>query len=226
MHGKDLASLSAQDEERMIKQLNEKQLRDRKADDEKSMKHNHAKNDNLNYLKRQMIEKQDKARLEKLQDDAFAELIKQKVKDGEILDDKKKREIASHMKINQGKLKGQMVENQEKARYGILMTEHERKVNDNDIEAYENMENKVYGQIPGMGGSYERDRQLKMVNSNMGRGGSMMAQHSKHAEVIIDGSSGHNYQQSMTPMKGVTSMQQLPKLNKNQKSTLQLGGLH
>ena len=61
------------------------------------------------------------------------------------MDEKKRREIMNHMKNNHNKLKGQMVENQEKARYGILMTEHERKVNDNDIEAYENMENKVYG---------------------------------------------------------------------------------
>lgn len=31
-----------------------------------------------------------------------------------------------------------MIENQEKERYGILMTEFERQVNDNDIEAYQN----------------------------------------------------------------------------------------
>ena len=31
-----------------------------------------------------------------------------------------------------------MVENTEKERYGILMTEYERKMNDDDIEAYEN----------------------------------------------------------------------------------------
>lgn len=96
-----------------------------------------------------MIEKQDKQRLEKIQDDAFAALIKEKVKAGEVLDEKKRQELANLLKINQGKLKGQMVENEEKARYGILMTEHERKVNDNDIEAYENQENVVYGKLPG-----------------------------------------------------------------------------
>ena len=87
------------------------------------------------------------------------------------------------------------------------MTEHERKVNDNDIEAYENMENKIYGQLPGMGGSYERDRQLKMVNSNIGRGSSMMSHHNKNAEVVIDGHQGVSKQgMSMTPMRNGTSM--------------------
>ena len=52
-----------------------------------------------------MIEKAEKAKLEKLQDDAFAELIKQKVRDGEILDERKRREIKNQMKNNQGKLK-------------------------------------------------------------------------------------------------------------------------
>ena len=58
-----------------------------------------------------MIEKQEKARLEKLQDDAFAQLVKQKVKEGEIMDEKKKRELMMQMKANQNKLKNQMEEN-------------------------------------------------------------------------------------------------------------------
>ena len=51
MNGRDLATLSKQDEERMLKALEEKNVRDRKTDDEKNMRMNNMKNDNLNVLK-------------------------------------------------------------------------------------------------------------------------------------------------------------------------------
>lgn len=38
------------------------------------------------------------------------------------------------------------------------MTEHERRVNNNDIEAYEDQEKKIYGKLPGFGGSHEAER--------------------------------------------------------------------
>lgn len=66
----------------------------------------------------------------------FAQIIKQKVAEGEMLDEKKKNAIRGMLKNNQSRLKEQMVENSDKQRYGILMTEFERKFNDNDIEAY------------------------------------------------------------------------------------------
>ena len=36
-----------------------------------------------------------------------------------------------------------------KKRYDTLMTEHERRINDKDIKAYEVMDNKLYGVLPG-----------------------------------------------------------------------------
>ena len=57
MQGRDLASLSKQDEERMLKAVEEKNMRDRKNDDEKNMRMNNMKNDNLNVLRQQMLEK-------------------------------------------------------------------------------------------------------------------------------------------------------------------------
>lgn len=83
--------------------------------------------------------------MEKAQDDAFAALVKQKVQEGEVMDEQKKKQLKDQLKNNQNKLKAQMDENVEKARYGILMTEYERRVNDDDIEAYENMDNKIHG---------------------------------------------------------------------------------
>lgn len=61
MGGKDLASLSAADEERMWNQLQEKNLRDQKLDEQKNIKARNAKMDNLSFLKRQMLEKQQRA---------------------------------------------------------------------------------------------------------------------------------------------------------------------
>ena len=47
----------------------------------------------------------------------------------------------------------------EKQRYGGLMTEHERSVNDNDIKAYEAMDTgNIHGKLPGFGGAHEAER--------------------------------------------------------------------
>ena len=72
MQGRDLASLSKQDEERMLKAVEEKNTRDRKADDEKNRRMNNIKNDNLSFLRQQMLEKEQKIRLNKIEDDALA----------------------------------------------------------------------------------------------------------------------------------------------------------
>ena len=41
-----------------------------------------------------------------------------------------------------------------------------------------------------MGGGYERERQVKMVYSNFGRGNSTMSRHNPKAEVTIDPGKG------------------------------------
>ena len=46
-----------------------------------------------------------------------------------------------------------MVAGAEKQRYGQLMSEHERRVNDRDIKAYEDHDTQnIYGKLPGFGG--------------------------------------------------------------------------
>ena len=57
MNGKDLSSLSKQDEDRMFREMKEKLGKDQKMDDEKSMKNRHMRQDNLSALKQQMQEK-------------------------------------------------------------------------------------------------------------------------------------------------------------------------
>lgn len=76
MNGRDFATLSKQDEERMMQQLKEKLMKDQKADDEKNIKLRNANMDNVNFLKRQMEEKKERERFQKIEDDAFAALIK------------------------------------------------------------------------------------------------------------------------------------------------------
>ena len=136
LNGRDWASLSKQDEERMMKAMKEKMDRDQKLEDEKNLRQRQARDNNLSVLKRQMQEKEERQRLQRMEDEMFARIIKQKVSEGEMLDEMKKQQIRDILKKNQHRLKEQMVENEEKQRYEILMTEFERKINDEDIEAY------------------------------------------------------------------------------------------
>jgi hypothetical protein len=137
MQGRDLATLSALDEARMLKQQQEKDARDRKVEEAKNMKFNAMKQDNLSVLQRQMLEKEQRRRLQKMEDDSFAAIIKQKVAEGEMMDEKKKEEFKQRTKQYNSKLQVQMEQGREKKRFGMLMTEHERRVNDRDINAFQ-----------------------------------------------------------------------------------------
>lgn len=119
-----------------MKAMKEKMDRDQKLEDEKNLRQRQARDNNLSVLKRQMQEKEERQRLQRMEDEMFARIIKQKVSEGEMLDEMKKQQIRDILKKNQHRLKEQMVENEEKQRYEILMTEFERKINDEDIEAY------------------------------------------------------------------------------------------
>lgn len=61
--------------------------------------------------------------------------------------------------------------NNKKKTYSILMTEHERKVNDNDIKAYENVDTKhLYALVPGFD-SYNKqqeyiDKSMKLARND------------------------------------------------------------
>lgn len=83
------------------------------------------------------MEKEQQRRLQKMEDDAFAQIIKQKVIEGDQLDAQKKAEYRTRAKQFVEGLRGQMNEFEMKKKYGDLMTEHERRVNNKDIEAYE-----------------------------------------------------------------------------------------
>ena len=73
-----------------------------------------------------------------------------------------------------------------KRKYENLMTEHERRVNDKDITAYENYDmNHIYGKLPGFGGSHEANRQQQMVARNFGGGAASPTQVNRNSDVVI-----------------------------------------
>ena len=140
MQGRDLATLEKIDEERYMRAIAEKEIKDRKGEELKNMNIRNTKNNNLAALQQQMSEKQQRQMLQKMEDDAFANIIKQKVQEGEMLDAQKREELNMRAKKFVQGLNVQMYETEQKKKYGGLMTEHERRVNDADIKAYEDQD--------------------------------------------------------------------------------------
>ena len=93
-----------------------------------------------------------------MEDDAFANIIKQKVQEGDMMDAQKRSELQVRAKKFVEGLNVQIYEGEQKKRYGGLMTEHERRVNDADIKAYEDQDGQLFGKLPGIGVSHEAER--------------------------------------------------------------------
>lgn len=78
-----MATLAKLDEERMLRDLQAKEAREDKRAAIEQKNFSYKKRDNLEALRRQMMEKEQAKRLEKMENDAYANLIKQKVIEGE-----------------------------------------------------------------------------------------------------------------------------------------------
>ena len=77
-----------------------------------------------------------------------------------------------------------MYESEQKKKYGNLMTEHERRVNDADIKAYEDYDSKLHGKLPGIGVSHETEKQKKYIEGALGK--RSPASYSRKADITID----------------------------------------
>jgi len=78
------------------------------------------------------------------------------------------------------------------------MTEHERRVNDNDIKAYEVMDtNNIHGKLPGFGGGYEAERMQRAVERSLGGHGPGASP--GKADVVIDGGIKRTLGQAQSP---------------------------
>jgi hypothetical protein len=74
--------------------------------------------------------------------------------------DKRNKHKQNQMKYNQD-LHNQLKEKRKKNTYGVLMTEHERSINDNDIKAYQNMESGgLNAMIPGFNSANPHDKYI------------------------------------------------------------------
>ena len=77
MAGKDLASLSRVDEARYLKAVEDKEAEAQKKADRQRLAARNDQAGNLAMLRQQMLEKEQRKRLERLQDDSFAAVVKQ-----------------------------------------------------------------------------------------------------------------------------------------------------
>lgn len=77
-----------------------------------------------------------------------------------------------------------MVESKEKQKYGGLMTEHERRVNDDDLRAFEQQKPTISGKLPGFGGGHEVLRQQRLIEGALGN--KSPAHYSSKADVVIE----------------------------------------
>mmetsp|Transcript_43285 Transcript_43285/g.50820 ORF Transcript_43285/g.50820 Transcript_43285/m.50820 type:complete len:103 (+) Transcript_43285:837-1145(+) len=92
---------------------------------------------NYQTLTQQLHEKQQMKNNLKLQENAIADYYSKEA-------DKYRKEQDEHRKLKQQQkeeyykaLADQISENKKKKQYSVIMTEHERRVNDRDIKAYE-----------------------------------------------------------------------------------------
>ena len=116
---------------------------------------------NYQSLALQLQEKQIQVENAKLQENAIANYYMKEANRyrQEIEDDKQKKKL---MKEEYYKaLADQINENNKKKQYSVLMTEHERRVNDRDIKAYEHLDTKnLYSKVVGFGGDNKQEKYI------------------------------------------------------------------
>ena len=77
--GKDIGSLSQLDEARYLRAVQEKEMKDRKNEQQSSLKYSNEKQKNLEFLRMQMREKQEQKSNEVMQDRYFASALNQQI---------------------------------------------------------------------------------------------------------------------------------------------------
>ena len=126
---------------------------------------------NYQSLALQLQEKNFKNENVKIQENAIAnyynneaDKYKQELENEKL---KKKKQKEEYFKA----LSTQINENKKKQQYSVLMTEHERRVNDKDIKAYEQQDTaNLYSKVVGFGGDKKLEKYIDkaiIVNKNM-----------------------------------------------------------
>ena len=81
-----------------MKAWQDKQIKDRKEEDERRLRHDNLLQDNKNFLRKQMEDKRAQANLERMQDKAFADVLTRQLQENQKKDQAnamKKRDAAN-----------------------------------------------------------------------------------------------------------------------------------
>ena len=116
---------------------------------------------NYQSLALQLQEKQIQMENLKMQENAIANYYMKEANRyrQEIEDEKFKKKMKKEEYYKA--LSNQINENKKKKQYSVLMTEHERRVNDRDIKAYENRDTKnLYAKVVGFGGDQKLENYI------------------------------------------------------------------
>jgi hypothetical protein len=136
--GEDLHSLAKRDEQAYLKALQEREQREQRRQDEQMRSQVRSKQMNIQGLGQQLQEKQVQRQIKELEERRYGEQVKHQVLTQQQVEAMKHEEAKRRQKEYLQQLGQQVEEARVKKKFGVLMSEHERRVNDKDIKAYEN----------------------------------------------------------------------------------------
>ena len=159
------------DEANYIKNMEIAEQKGKIKDIEQKNKKEMTQVNNYQSLALQLQEKQIQMENLKMQENAIANYYMKEANRyrQEIEDEKFKKKMKKEEYYKA--LSNQINENKKKKQYSVLMTEHERRVNDRDIKAYENRDTKnLYAKVVGFGGDQKLEnlinKSLSLNNTN------------------------------------------------------------
>lgn len=135
----DVAILnSRKDEQAYIKHISEEEKRAAEKAMKEQLIKDKRKHDNSAMLDMQLKEKEIEREHKKRQEEIIAKMLSEEVSRERGVEQERVKQQQERKKEYFRSLSEQINFNKKKKSYSMLMTEHERKVNDNDIQAYQN----------------------------------------------------------------------------------------
>lgn len=149
------------DEVNYLKSIEVAQKRNQVKDIESKSKKESDQISNYRSLAQQLQERQLKDENIKMQENAIANYyMKEADKYRQEVEEDKRRKQKLKEEYNKA-LADQINENKKKKQYSVIMSEHERRVNDKDIKAYEYNDTKnLYAKVVGFGGDNRLDKYI------------------------------------------------------------------
>lgn len=158
---------SRQDEVNYLRNMQAVEKNNLKKDLEVKSKKVYNQEDNFNSLSNQLQEKELQKRNVVAQENAIANYYQKEAdKYRQELDEQKRRKQKEKEEYYNA-LSSQIHENKKKKQYSVLMSEHEKRVNDRDMKAYQHQSNSLHSQVIGFGSD---NRLEKYIDKSMGVG--------------------------------------------------------